>query len=190
MRPDGLSGRLFGMIMERMNMGEYRKVIALLAPCPGQAILEIGFGTGRLLHMLAKSDPTLSFAGVDPAADMVSRVQMMPSLRNADIREGTSATLDWPDANFDKIVALHSFQFWDTPDDDLTKIFALLKPGGTLLLALRQHGNRPPSWLPNHISKGANEVADVMKLLADIGFTDITDHGGNKASHIVAASRP
>jgi 16S rRNA A1518/A1519 N6-dimethyltransferase RsmA/KsgA/DIM1 with predicted DNA glycosylase/AP lyase activity len=42
--------KLFGKLMEWVNVGAYRKAIETLAPAPNERFLEIGFGTGLFAH--------------------------------------------------------------------------------------------------------------------------------------------
>lgn len=187
MRPQGLMGRLFGAVMERMNTADYHHAIELMAAKPNQAILEIGFGTGKLLSLLAGQDPTLTLAGVDPADTMLARARSQQGLTNADLRLGTADQLDWPDGTFDHVVALHSFQFWADPAHCLTEIKRVMKPGGRLTLLLRDHDRRPPDWLPNPISKSGQEQAQTVELLKSQGFKGVETPPARSSSHPVTA---
>ena len=44
MRPEGVAGRAFGLVMEWINQPAYRAAVRLLAPAPDERFLEIGFG--------------------------------------------------------------------------------------------------------------------------------------------------
>lgn len=173
MHPDGWAGRLFGVVMERLNMPNYRIALEMLAPQPGEAILEIGFGTGKMLELLANAAPGLSLAGVEPAPAMLARTQKRTALSSADLHLGTNFPLPFTDASFDAVCALNSFQFWPDPEQGVREVIRVLKPQGRLVLMLRDHGKRAPDWLPNPISKGGNEAADTMALLTACGFVDV-----------------
>ncbi len=187
MRPQGLMGRLFGSIMERMNRTDYHHAIDLMTPQSHQAVLEIGFGTGKLLSLLNEHEPTLTLAGIDPADTMVARAKAQKGLANADLRIGTADHLNWPDGAFDHVVALHSFQFWADPAHCLNEIKRAMKPGGTLTLLLRDHDKRPPDWLPNPISKSGAEQAQTVKLLESCGFSGVETPPARTTSHPVTA---
>ncbi|MEZ5998222.1 MAG: class I SAM-dependent methyltransferase [Hyphomonas sp.] len=174
MRPDGPMGRPFAMLMERMNAPAYEAVLSALQPGPGDALLEIGFGTGDFLRRAARRMKHGRLAGVDPAPLMVEmatrRLRSLAPRFTLELREADAGTLDWPPASFNAVAAIHSFQFWNDPEASLRTIRTLLKPGGKLCLSLRQHGATPPDWLPNPLSKAPDETARLIALLGACGF--------------------
>ena len=177
MRPRGLGGRLFAIAMERINAPAYRRAVEVISPNPGDRVLELGFGTGALLALLAPRLAGGLLAGIDPSELMVRRTRArlagFAAALQLDIRQGTDRDLTWPDGHFTHIAALHAFQFWPHPDATLRRIRALLRPGGRLLLILRSHSRQRPDWLPNPISRSADEVAGAMQALMGAGFDRI-----------------
>ncbi|HEV2441942.1 MAG TPA: class I SAM-dependent methyltransferase [Steroidobacteraceae bacterium] len=174
MRPHGIGGRLFAVAMEWINTPAHQRAVELISPAPGDRVLEVGFGTGALLRMLAPRIPGGLLAGVDHSELMVRQTRarlarFAPAVR-LDIRQGTDRDLSWPDAYFTHLAALHAFQFWPDPDATLRRFRALLRPGGSLLLILRSHVRRAPDWLPNPISRSADEVGGTMEALERAGF--------------------
>lgn len=174
MRPHGATGRLFAVAMEWINTPAYRRAAELIGPGAEDRVLELGFGTGALLAMLAPRMAGGLLAGIDPSALMVRQTQarlarFAPLLR-LDIRQGTDRDLSWPDAHFTHVAALHSFQFWADPDATLLRIGTLLRPSGRLLLVLRSHSRRSPDWLPNPVSRSADEVGATLAALRRAGF--------------------
>jgi SAM-dependent methyltransferase len=173
MRPQGAAGRLFGVLMELINAPAYRFALDLLETGPASDVLEIGFGTGRMIELLLGATAG-RVEGVDPTPTMLE-VATHRSLvrRNADrvgLKLGSDQPLDFPKASFDRVVALHSFQFWPDPERSLRRIGALLRPGGRLVLVLRDHSARAPSWLPNPLSRQSGEAEATRSLLAAVGF--------------------
>jgi len=174
MHPQGWAGRAFGVLMERLNRPAYAAAAHLLAPREDEHFLEIGFGTGGLVARLLSANPTVRVAGVDPTSTMVrvasTRREVASASHRADLREGRDAPLPWPDAHFHGAAALHSFQFWPDPAASVAEIARVLVPGGRLVLILRDHGKRPPAWLPNDVSRSGDEVRAARNLLAASGF--------------------
>ncbi len=174
MRPQGLRGRIFGALMERMNAGAYRQALDALAVQAGERLLEIGFGTGRFVELALRAASELSVAGVDPAETMVDVARGRRAVRQAgdraDLRQGHDVPLPWPDAAFDAAVALHSFQFWPEPARTLVELRRVLAPTGRAVFVLRDHDRRPPEWLPNPISRSGDEAGGLCRLLASSGF--------------------
>ena len=174
MRPQGAAGRAFGVLMEALNGPAYAYALNLLAVEPASDVLEIGFGTGRMLElMLAATSGRI--CGVDPTPTMLAVARKRPALRRArarvDLRLGGDADLGWPSASFDRIVALHSFQFWPEPAATAPRLFTLLRPGGRLVLVLRLHrGGGASDWLPNPLSRGPDEQSAAARLFEAAGF--------------------
>jgi ubiquinone/menaquinone biosynthesis C-methylase UbiE len=194
MRPRGLAGRLFSIVMEAMNERAYARAVEAIAPSPGWRILEIGFGTGRLAELLVRSAPFVKVAGVDPTPDMVRRARGRPISRvmggRMDLREGSAEDLPWPDRSFDATVAAHSFQFWSDPEESLRTIARKLEPGGRLVLVLRDHARGAPEWLPNPLSRSGDETGSTKALLAQLGYQDVAEGASAGSSRIVIASAP
>lgn len=193
MRPAGLVGRLFGWTMDRANVAAYRAALSEARPGPGDRLLEIGFGTGALVERLLANRQVALVAGVDPSPLMVATARKRNHAHaingRADLREGTAAALPWPDRHFDVALALHSFQFWADPAADLAEVRRVLRPAGRLILLLRAHGQRPPAWLPNPISRKGDEIGGTVALLIRTGFTDVGARGKAGSSTIVTGFR-
>lgn len=193
MRPEGLRGRLFGAVMERMNAPAYRRAVEALRPQRGQRFLEIGFGTGGLLARLIESAPDLSIAGVDPTETMLRvasrKKALMAASGRVDLRLGSDAPLPWSSASFDGVAALHSFQFWPDPRRSLDEIVRVLKPGGALVLILRDHSDRPPAWLPNPLSRSGRERDAARDLLHEFDFDEVRDDAPLQGAHVLTARK-
>ena len=192
MRPHGVGGRLFAVAMEWINASAYQRAAELLGPSAGDRVLEVGFGTGALLTMLAPHVSGGLLAGVDPSDLMVrqtrARLARFASTVQLDIRQGTDQDLGWPDANFTCIAALHSFQFWPEPDVALRRIRTLLRPTGRLLLVLRSHAQHRPEWLPNAISRSADELGGAIRALVGAGFGRVERMANVGSSAVLGAS--
>jgi ubiquinone/menaquinone biosynthesis C-methylase UbiE len=193
MRPHGVGGRLFAMAMEWINTPAYRRAVELMGPRPGDRVLELGFGTGALLEMLAARIPGGFLAGVDPSELMVrqacARLARFASALQLEIRQGDDRELGWPPAHFTHVAALHSFQFWPNPDATLKRIRELLRPGAQLLLILRSHARQGPDWLPNPISRSADEIGGTTAALKRAGFEQAERLANVGSSAVLAARR-
>lgn len=162
----------FGRIMEAMNAPAYLAAANDL-PLEG-AVLEIGFGTGKLIELLLKRGRYQLVAGVDPTPAMVDFALKRSHVRQAgsrvDLRLGTAADLPWPERSFSVVLALHCFQFWPDPVGSMQEVRRVLGPDGVFRLVLRDHGNAPPAWLPNPISRSGDEIGGLCELLESSGF--------------------
>jgi ubiquinone/menaquinone biosynthesis C-methylase UbiE len=164
---------VFGVLMEAINEPAYRFALELLKLGSMSSVLEIGFGTGRMIElMLGATDGRVE--GVDPTPTMVEVAKRRRAIRRnagrVDLELGADQLLNFPDASFDRVVALHSFQFWPDPEASLRRIRALLRPRGRLVLVLRDHSRGAAAWLPNPLSRAPSEVEAAKRLLTDCGF--------------------
>lgn len=185
MRPSGFAGRIFGWLMARLNQRTYRWVIAELKPAKPKSALEIGFGTGHMLEMALRRLKLTRVAGRDPSALMLAtaqkRLKRFRKKAALDLALGDDTTL--PDGPFDAILALHSFQFWSDPHTTLTRLQALTAPYGRLVLVLRRHfSGAVTSWLPNPISKSADEIQGAIAAAEAAGFRLLKSEAISSAS--------
>jgi SAM-dependent methyltransferase len=192
MRPSGRTGRIFGWLMSRLNRGSYLWTVEQLRAIQPKIVLEIGFGTGHMLALAAKTFKPERLAGIDPSELMVEtaqkRLRKFRKKTTLDIRCGDDTAL--PDGPFDAIVALHSFQFWSDPDAALARVRARLSPGGRFILVLRIHTKRSGRNVPNPLSRSGNEIAAACAALDRAGFSVSGMQGISKTSQgIVAAPR-
>ncbi len=183
----------FGRIMEWFNGPTYRLAFKLIDAPSGASFLEIGFGSGRLLEMLARRIQDVHLAGIEPTQAMLNMAQSRPSLRKLgprlDLQLGTPDLLSWEDGAFDAVAALHCFQFWSDPDICAREIHRVLKPDGRFVLILRNHEQHAPDWLPNPISRSGAEYEGARRLLVDAGFSDVRGAGQAGSSKAIVARK-
>ncbi|HEX4197287.1 MAG TPA: class I SAM-dependent methyltransferase [Caulobacteraceae bacterium] len=174
MRPHGAVGRVFGLLMTLINAPAFAYAEQWLAPRSEDAILEIGFGTGRLVRRLAVRARFVG--GVDPSPLMLGTALKANAAAVAggkvELRLGEAGAQPWADATFDAACALHSFQFWPDPAAGLTEVARVLKPDGRLLLMLRAHPRPGTEPLPNLLSRSSGERAETLALLNSLGWRD------------------
>src|SRR6266496_1274807 len=70
-RPQGTLGKIGGCIMARMNQKMGGLAIDLLDVQPSNKVLEVGFGPGVGIELLAKSALSGHVVGIDPSEEMV-----------------------------------------------------------------------------------------------------------------------
>lgn len=195
MMPHGWAGRIFGKSMDLLNRHAFKAAAKGLAVQPGDSILEIGFGTGALVQMLSERSAVSFVAGVDPSPLMLEtasrRNRRAIASGRVKLRSGDASRLDWPDETFNKVCAVHSFQFWADPDECLREVYRVLRPGGLLLLILRNHrGGEADAWLPNPISRAADETAGALDALKSCGFVSCESPRRTRNSPIITARKP
>lgn len=106
---------------------------------PGDEVLDVGCGPGRLAHALARRvGPAGQVTGVDPARQMVDYAQRRAGLLpNCRFLLSSAQQLDVPDASVDVVTS--TFVLHHIPPEARAEAFAqmyrVLRPGGRLLLA-------------------------------------------------------
>ena len=180
MRPHGFVGRIFGIVMEWLSAPDYRWVVAQIRPVKAKVYLEIGFGTGKLMALVAQKLRPQRLVGIDPAQLMVSTAQKKLKRRQrklaVELHHGDDTLLATLAGPFDAVVAVHSFQFWSDPVTTLARIHALLSPKGRLVLVLRKHiTDKVAAFIPNPITKAGDERAGTRRALETAGFRIVAD---------------
>ena len=83
-----------------------------------------------------------------------------------------SARLPFPDAAFDKALAVHTLYFWQPPGPHLLEIRRVLVPGGRLVLAYRPAGSGSVTDFPSEVYTFQTPQAVGASLIA-AGFSEI-----------------
>lgn len=188
--PRGIGGWLAGMLMTRTNQQMFRWAVDLLAVQPEDHLLEIGFGTGSMVAIIARAAHRGLVAGVDPSELMLQQATQRnrAALRSGqvDLRLGTASNLPFAANSFDKICAVNSFQLWQSPQTDLQEVRRVLKPGGLLLLGLRMRN--PGNRYTGKVGFTPEQVESVRDLLTRAGFTAIRiepRRAGTEVAHYI-----
>jgi len=146
-RPRGVLGRLGGILMARVNRAAAAEVIGLLDVRPDDRILEVGFGPGVGIQLLARCAIDGWVAGVDQSQEMVRQAAARNAealrSRRVDLRYGSAERLPFPEATFDKVLAINSMQVWPDARAALKEIDRVLKPGGTVTLGFTVNSGQP-----------------------------------------------
>jgi len=142
---------------------------------PDDHILEIGFGPGTAIEMIAKRATNGFVAGVDHSNVMVrqaaERNRRSIETGCVELRQGTVSSLPYEDDRFTKVCAVNSFHIWPDQELALREIWRVLKEGGLLVLCLRmKHPTRTVLVSPGFTEQ---EIEEVQRLLARVGFRNI-----------------
>ncbi len=176
-RPRGLPGRLGGIIMARTSYRHAAWVIELLNVQQHDTVLEVGFGPGVAVQLLAGS--ARHVVGIDPSIEMLRQA----AKRNAeaisqgwaDLRQGCADRLPFAVGSFDKAMAINSMQVWPDAPAGLREISRVLKPGGNVALAFTAYSGQ--------------RSEDVPDIVAAAGFFDCQLVETDQAFCVIAARR-
>jgi len=152
--------------------------LELLEPAPEDAILELGFGTGRLLAALAARARRGLVVGVDPSEWMLrhARRRCARPLGQGRLTLVSGSTADLSalaGRRFDKAVGVHVAGLFADPQAELASVARLLRPGGRLVLGFRPGA---PGEGPETARPGEPIPVDADRLARDLrraGFEEL-----------------
>ena len=171
--------------MRKITLGRERtlreRTITLAGVKPGEAVLEVGCGTGTLtLAAKRRAGPSGRVCGIDLIPAMIEKSRQKAREANQDIsfQQGSIEDLPYPDNQFD--VVMCSFMIFHMSDGVRSKgiqeIFRVLKPGGRLFLidltlppypVSRFFAKRILSWV------GQDDLHELLPLMETSGFTGV-----------------
>ena len=175
--PSGPLGALFGHLMVLTNRAINRLAVECLAVGPGDHVLEIGFGHGKLIGDVARRATRGFVAGIDPSATMLRQARRRNRrairARRVELGLGNVSEIPYPDGRFDRVCTVNTIYFWPDPPSDLREMRRVLKPGGCLAVAFRKKNAAAGSSPQGPSSLAATDVEELAGLLAETGFDDV-----------------
>ncbi len=132
-----------------------RKALLKALSCkPGDRVLEVGVGTGLALPMYP---PEVRVTGIDVSHEMLERARQRAAkrgLKNVEsLLEMDAEAMSFPDASFDKVVAMYVVSVVERPARLLEELHRVCKPDGEIFLV-------------NHVRSENRVIGAVEKSLA------------------------
>ena len=166
----GLSTRLAGWLVP----GQYSRIsewtLEQLNVLPYQHLLEVGYGSGKMIQTVAKKLKIGFLAGIDHSAAMYQRA----ARRNRrpieqqllQLHMGALSELPYPSRYFHTIYGTNIHLSWKDPEIEFIRLSNLLRTGGRLVTILQ------PQWTMQEKS-----VRSTMEMIQEhyitAGLTDI-----------------
>ena len=153
---------------------------------PGEAVLDVGCGSGAMTRTLARAEATARVTGVDirPAyLDYARRRADLEGLERITFHTGDVFQLPFPDATFDVVWTKYLFQWLKSIRPALAEIARVLKPDGRIISAdfvdfATEHHSASPEFdadsrriMPQFVDVGVGRR--VAPALLALGFRDV-----------------
>jgi phosphatidylethanolamine/phosphatidyl-N-methylethanolamine N-methyltransferase len=131
-----------------------KAVVQALGLRPGDRVLEVGVGTGLSLPLYPRD---VRITGIDVSREMLEKARRRVSRRrlaNVDaLLEMDAERMSFPDASFDKVVAMYVVSVVERPDRLLDELHRVCRPHGEI-------------YLVNHVRSDNRFIAAVENGLA------------------------
>jgi ubiquinone/menaquinone biosynthesis C-methylase UbiE len=155
----------------------YRAMVAqagdLLPPAVTIRAVDLGAGDGAFAEaLLEQFGPRLTLTLLDRSPAMLRAAEQRLGAGRAEMLAGDLDSPDLPPGSFDLVAAAHLLEHLPDPEAALRRMARLLKPGGTLLLAVsRPHWCSHLVWLTWRHRRFRE--AEMLGLLDAAGFVAV-----------------
>ena len=144
---------------------------------PGEAVLDVGCGTGTLLLDVARQVSTTGrVAGVDPSQEQIARARAKAARRGQSIefQIGVIEQLPFPDQTFDVVFSTLMMHHLPAPlkRQGIAAMARVLKPAGCLILADFTH-QADRTGRAAHVQAGGNRMHELAALISGAGFSQL-----------------
>jgi SAM-dependent methyltransferase len=166
-QPTGWLGRLAGRFMLWTNKQD--DIVGVLNVRAGQRVLEVGYGPGGLIRLLAARTEAAHITGVDPSSAMhavaSSANRATIAAGRVELRLGTAEQTGLDDASVDHVVSVNNIAIWPDLDAGIRELHRVVRPGGTVVLAW--HGGTEPSRIARGLRLPADKLDRVESTLGE-----------------------
>jgi arsenite methyltransferase len=193
--PHGRLATLTGFVLNRANGKAIREAVVMLAPRPGQRLVEVGFGGGYSLSLLLRAvAPEGHVFGLELSDELLARARrrfIVARMRGRlHLDHAPVEQLPLADASMDAALSMHTIFFWTDLERGLDELARVLKPGARLVLGLAEPDHLREAGFAAH---GHRVIVpeQLATMLPAHGFEqiEIRRAGGRNDSILVGAIR-
>ncbi|MDR1909122.1 MAG: class I SAM-dependent methyltransferase [Spirochaetaceae bacterium] len=128
--------------ISRHDMDKVETIVRLLGIRQGDAVLDVGTGTGVLIPLLSRRTGAENITAIDFAPAMIERAREKFGGSGVQFIVGDVMEYPFRDASFDVIVCYSVFPHFDNHAAALDRFTGFLKPGGLLAVLHSQSRER------------------------------------------------
>ena len=175
-KPTGFIGRyLMTKIFNEGNADLNSFVMDMLELQSSDKVLEIGFGTGKLINQMAAITTGGVVEGIDFSEVMLKQAGKVNrhniSHGKVRLQRGECKTLPYENESFNKLCSINTLYFWKDPDKYFLEMFRVIKPGGTIAIGFRDDKQMSNLNLSRDVFTTYSQI-EVVSLLSNAGFSD------------------
>jgi cyclopropane fatty-acyl-phospholipid synthase-like methyltransferase len=175
-KPEGFGGKVISFMMKNANKIIYDKVIQILNISQNDRILEIGYGHGIGINMIASSIDCY-VTGIDFSELMFLEAQKRNKIhienKKVDLHFGDFLDRESVESCYDKIFCINVVYFWDNLEKPFLKIQSELKKGGVFCIYMAHRDNLKKMKFTKDDIFNKYTIERVTEELKSAGFVNI-----------------
>ena len=172
--PSGMFGSFVGWLMTIKNTKRIKWAVELMDVQPNDTILEIGFGPGVAIKLMAEYITTGKIIGIDRSELMVKKAikRNKKKILENKVELNKARTIPSGDNSilFDKVLAINVSLFWREPEKEMGLIKGCIKPGGFLQIILQPHWAKTEEHVQNIAYKIARQLKNANYKNIELKF--------------------
>jgi len=165
----GFYDALFGPVLQPGRAA----VVDALGCRPGDRVLEVGVGTGLSLPLYPAS---VKVTGIDVSREMLDKARARAAKRNfvhvEALIEMDAESMTFPDASFDKVVAMYVVSVVASPARLLAELHRVCRPDGEIFIVNHVRSDNP---LLGALEKSLARFSDKLGFRPDFELRELLD---------------
>jgi cyclopropane fatty-acyl-phospholipid synthase-like methyltransferase len=187
-KPTGLFGIFSSNLMVKNNQKNYDRLIRDLDLQAQDKVLEIGYGPGIGIQMIAERCPTCSIHGIDFSKLMYKRAGKYNKgyiySGRVNLQHGDFLKVPIVHNEYNKIFCLNVVYFWNELIGPFEKVFSLLKKDGSFHIYMADKNTLIKMKSPDSVFNKYS-IEQIEGALQAAGFT-VVEHTEEKGHYIKA----
>ena len=153
---------------------------------PGDRVLEVGVGTGLSLQLYPRH---VRITGIDVSSEMLHKARERVARKRLDnvdaLLEMDAEQMDFPDASFDKVVAMYVVSVVDRPAKLLEELHRVCTPAGEIFIVNHFQSDNP---IVGGIEKALSGFSNTLGFHPDFQLNEVLppNHNGDVSMSRVA----